>query len=153
MHTSTLLSRSPTSLLTLLSRLSKSYVNHSLLFSLSVSSAVPAQDLSTLVNCLTTFSHHTVGCLSGPLPGNYHSFISCALAVFDPSEAVLFRSTIPGRASPQVGRWHAFRKKDHDHDQMALHAVYHNWGELWDRSFGQNELPIELQGLKLGSMS
>jgi hypothetical protein len=152
MLTRTLLSRSPTSLLSLLSSLSKSYADHSLLFSLSVSSAIPSQDLSTLVNRLTTFSRHTVGCLSAPLPGDYSSLISCSLSVFDPTEAVLFRSTIPGRAAPQVGRWHAFRKKD-DVDQAAQHGlddVFNNWGELWDRSAGENKLPVELQGLKSG---
>ena len=154
MHTSTWLSQSPTVLRALLSRLSKSYVDHSILFSLSVStsSAIPVQDLSSLVNCLTTFSHQTVGCLSRPLPGSYSNFISCSVAVFDPTEAVPFRSTTPGRASPQVGRWHSFRKKDDDDQTVRydLDNVHNNWSELWDRSSGENKLPVELRGLKLG---
>lgn len=149
MYTRTLLSRSPSSLLSLLSSLSKSHADHSLLFTLSASSAIPAQDLSTLVNRLTSFSNHTVGCLSAPLLGPYNSLISCSLAVFDPSEAILFRSTIPGRTVPQVGRWHAFRKKDDDDKALrkGLDDVFDNWGEVWDRSLGENTLPIELRGL------
>jgi hypothetical protein len=152
MHTSTLLSRSPTSLLPILSSLAKSHADHSLLFTLSASSAIPPQGLSALVNRLTTFSRHTAGCLSAPLPGNYRSLISCSLAIFDPSETVVFRSTIPGRAAPQVGRWHAFRKKDDDDQDVrrGLDDVFDNWGEVWDRSAGENKLPVELQGLKSG---
>jgi len=150
MYTSTLLSRSPTSLLSFLSRLSKQHADHSLLFALSASPAFPAQDLSTLVNGLTTFSRHTIGCLSAPLPGRYRSLFSCSIAFFGSSESVLFRSTIPGRAAPQVGRWHAFRKKDDD-DQGALRGLdtaFDNWSEVWDRSAGGSRLPVELQGLK-----
>lgn len=150
MYTSTLLSRSPTSLLALLSSLSKLHADHSLLFALSASSTVRAQDLSALVSRLNTFSRHTIGCLSAPLPGHYRNYISCSLAVFDPAEAVLFRSTIPGRVVPQVGRWHAFRKKEGDKRdaQRGFDDVPDNWGEVWDRSAGEKKLPVELQGLK-----
>jgi hypothetical protein len=150
MYTSTLLSRSPTSLLSLLSRLSESHANRFLLFALSASSAVRPKDLQALAECLNTFSRNTIGCLSAPLPSRHRTLISCSLAIFDPSEAVLFRSTIPGRAAPEVGRWHAFRKKDEDNHggRHGLDGAFGNWGEVWDRSAEENKLPVELQSLK-----
>jgi hypothetical protein len=150
MYTSTLLSRSPTSLLSFLSRLSESHANHLLLYALSASSAIRPKDLQALTDCLKTFSRNTVGCLSAPLPSRHRTLISCSLATFDPSEAVLFRSTIPGRVAPQVGRWHAFRNKDEDNHggRHVIDSAIHNWGEVWDRSTEENELPVELQGLK-----
>ncbi|KAF8073476.1 hypothetical protein FPV67DRAFT_749080 [Lyophyllum atratum] len=143
MQTRTLLTRSPTALLAHLTHLSTSYTDHTLLFTLS--SNIAPLHLSNLVTRLTTFSLTTLGCLSAPLPGPPH--IACSLALFPPSSAVPFRSTLPGRAAPQVGRWHAFRNKDKDDEALTPPEGDFSWAEVWDRNAGGTPLPPGLQGL------
>ncbi|GLB45542.1 hypothetical protein LshimejAT787_2301020 [Lyophyllum shimeji] len=142
MQTCTLLTRSPSALVSHLSQLSKSFADHTLLFALSPN--VPPADLSNLVTRLTTFSPTTLGCLSAPLPNQNR--IACSLALFPSSSAVPFRSTIPGRPTPQVGRWHAFRKKDHDDVPSAPQGEL-SWSEVWNRNAGGVALPPALQDL------
>lgn len=149
-HASTVLARSSTAILSHLSRLSKVYPGHPLVFSLSPN--VQSQDLSKLVKGLTEFSSQSIGCLSAPLPGSIsQTLISCSLAIFDPEQSVLFRSEIAGKASPQVGRWHAFRKKDDVPSQIEGQEELKedvNWGDVWNRNTGDNPLPSQLQGLE-----
>lgn len=148
-HASTLLTRSPGALLSRVSQLSKLYRDHSLLFALS--SNTDAADLSHLVDGLTSFSSQAVGCLSAPLPGyDGHGLIACSLAVFDRGRVVPFRSTIPGKEATQVGRWHAFRKKDdvsRDTEGESLTGKV-DWEDVWDRNTKGNTLPQELQALR-----
>ena len=150
-HLSTILTRSSATLSSITSRLSKTYPGFPLLFALT--SNAPPQDLSRLVNELTTFSSETAGCLSAPLPfQGYDSRISCSIAILDPRKAVLFRSTIPGRAQPQVGRWHAFRNKDNPlpEAQLPPEGPIH-WDDVWQSDYASISLPPELQSLKRSS--
>ena len=151
LHTSTILARTPAAILSHLSRLSATYAEHSVIFALNAS----APELPTLVSHLTKLSSQTVGCLSAPLPGLAHEgLISCSLAIFDKRNAVSFRSTIPGRAAPQVGRWHAFRQKNDKPENQWPPGMENgfaesmNWDDIWDRSAGANELPNEFQAVR-----
>lgn len=152
LHTSTILARTPAAILAHISRLPASYAAHPLLFTLSAN----APELQTLVSRLTTFSTHTTGCLSAPLGEPDGGLIACSLAVFDSGEAVQFRSTIEGRAAPQVGRWHAFRERGEAPRGMEGFGEGFgnrsgegvNWEEVWDRSAGGDVLPSELQALR-----
>ncbi|TFK69551.1 hypothetical protein BDN72DRAFT_840280 [Pluteus cervinus] len=149
LYASTLLTRSPTALLSQLSRLSKTYKDNSSIFALSCN--IDAPNLSSLVHELTNFSSETAGCLSAPLPGNgREDMISCSVAVFDKCQATMFRSTIPGREAPQVGRWHSFRRKvEVPHQSPEVDASGNvDWNGLWDRYGSSSGLPIELQHLK-----
>ena len=154
LHTTTLFARSPSGLLRLLFRLPNFYADNTLLFALSASPTIPHEDLSILVKTLSTLSRQALGCLSAPLPGRNSNLVSCSLAVFDPSKSVPFRSTTPGRAVPQVGRWHAFRNKDSDRDRRVqssnsgLDDAFHNWGEVLDGSASRDALPVELEHIK-----
>ncbi|KII96207.1 hypothetical protein PLICRDRAFT_663471 [Plicaturopsis crispa FD-325 SS-3] len=107
-------------------------------------------DLSDVVTRLTSLSDaDSIGCLSAPLPGHaFDGSIACSLAVFDGRASRVFRSTIPGRAAPQVGRWHAFRKKDDEPlDTEKEFAMGATWEDIWDRSASVDPLPAELQDL------
>ncbi|KAF9468745.1 hypothetical protein BDZ94DRAFT_1246177 [Collybia nuda] len=154
-HASTVLARSSTAILSHITQLSKLYPDHPLAFSLSPN--VQPQDLSKLVKSLTEFSSQSIGCLSAPLPGSTsQNLISCSLAIFDPEQTVLFRSEIAGKASPQVGRWHAFRKKDDPPSQIEGQEELKegvNWGDVWNRNTADTPLPPELQTLNTNSVN
>ncbi|KAJ6512124.1 hypothetical protein C8R47DRAFT_1034095 [Mycena vitilis] len=150
MHFSTVLARSPAGLLSHISRLSRLYQEeHVLLFALSPN--VASSDLAQLVKKLTTFSSQTIGCLSAPLPGHTDGLISCSFAMFKPDSCYPFHSQIPGRASPQVGRWHSFRQKEQtgvpqeELPSGSMDSAY--WGNVWDQSLTNNDLPPGLQTL------
>ncbi|KAJ7696020.1 hypothetical protein B0H17DRAFT_1054600 [Mycena rosella] len=147
MKLSTVLARSPASLLAYISSLSKRYQDHVLLFALSPNAASP--DLAQLVQKLTTFSPQTIGCLSVPLPAHSSALLSCSFAMFRPDACIPFRSQIPGRASPQVGRWHSFRQKGPQAKILEEEVPSGNidWGNVWDQSLTNNELPPELETL------
>ena len=148
LHTTTILARTPALLLSHLSRLPKVYSENTLLFSLSTN--LEADDLSSLVSRLTALSADSVGCLSAPLDGPVSpakDLIACSLAAF--SRSTIFRSTLPGRPAPQVGRWHAFRK---DEDVTATHGQFIederiDWEKVWNRTTGEATVPSELQDL------
>ncbi|KAF8890772.1 hypothetical protein BD779DRAFT_1517001 [Infundibulicybe gibba] len=156
LHTRTFLTRNITGLLSQLSELVQLYprhkTDHTFLFSLSPN--IPSSDLSTAVSHLTQLGSQSLGCLSAPLPG-YGDHVACAVALFDSGSVVPFRSTIQGRAEVQVGRWHAFRKRDDttgvdDAREYALmgdstHPV--DWENVWNRNMGGEQLPDELQDL------
>ncbi|KAJ7758552.1 hypothetical protein DFH07DRAFT_818510 [Mycena maculata] len=143
MHFSTVLARSPAGLLSHISQLSKLYRDHVLLFSLSPN--VASSDLAQLVQKLTTFAPQTIGCLSAPLPG-HDGLLSCSFAMLRPENCFPFRSQIAGRASPQVGRWHSFRQKGPKNiTEEDLPSGNFEWGDVWDQSLTNNELPPALQ--------
>ncbi|KAJ7935490.1 hypothetical protein B0H13DRAFT_1447387, partial [Mycena leptocephala] len=77
-----------------------------------------------------------------PLPGHYEGLISCSFAPFKPDSCIPFRSQIPGRVSPQVGRWHSFRQK-HPGVVEDVTSGNINWGDVWDQSLANNELPTD----------
>ncbi|KAJ6557333.1 hypothetical protein DFH09DRAFT_1163812 [Mycena vulgaris] len=147
MHFSTVLARSPAGLLSYISSLSKLYKDHVIFFALSPNVASP--DLARLVQKLTAFSPQTIGCLSAPLPAHSDGLLSCSLAMFKPETCLPFRSQIPGRASPQVGRWHSFRQKGPQAKILEEDVPSGNvdWGNVWDQSLTNNELPPGLETL------
>ncbi len=142
-HASTVFSRSSTTILNHISQLAGQYSRHHLLFSLSPN--VDASELSQLVQNLTTFSSNVVGCLSAPVSV---SMVSCSLAIFD-GNCVPFRSTIPGVPSPQVGRWHSFRKKDKDTSSFEEeYGEGVDWTDVWSKRTSTLELPDGLQDIQ-----
>ncbi|KAJ7644250.1 hypothetical protein FB45DRAFT_897343 [Roridomyces roridus] len=141
MHFSTILTRSPSKLLSHLSRLS--YREHVVLFSLSPN--VASSELAQLIQRLTTLSPQTIGCLSAPLPG-HEELLSCSIGAFRPENCIPFRSQIAGRASTQVGRRHSFRHKESQHAfQDEVPPGKFDWEDVWDQSLTSNELPPALQ--------
>jgi hypothetical protein len=151
LHTSTILARAPAAILSYISRLSTVYTDHAVVFALNAN----APELQMLVSRLTKLSPQSIGCLSAPLPGlASEGLISCSLAVFDICNVVSFRSTIPGRAAPQVGRWHAFRQRNDKPGETLPPGMENglkesmNWDAIWDRSAGDNALPEELQVMR-----
>ncbi|KDQ62165.1 hypothetical protein JAAARDRAFT_189527 [Jaapia argillacea MUCL 33604] len=156
LHTSTILSRTPAALLSYLSTLPKSFSGHPILFALATSTTGTESDLSSLVSHLTSISSQSIGCLSAPAPHSpSHTWISCSIAVFDKRIVTPFRSTIPGRAAVQVGRWHAFRKKGDvvSPGQEAGLEENVNWDDVWNKNVEQKALPDELQSLKPGDVN
>ncbi|KAF9236457.1 hypothetical protein BU15DRAFT_76906 [Melanogaster broomeanus] len=94
-----------------------------LLFTLAPSSTTSPELLSSLTSTLTKLYPTHVGCISAPLPHQYmdpkihRGPDSCSLS-YAFVNGVSFRSTIPGRAEPQVGRTHASRRRSTEHDQL-----------------------------------
>ena len=72
----------------------------------------------------------------------------CSVAVFDADAARPFRSTIPGKEPVQVGRWHAFRKREGARvEEMPAESTGVDWESVWARKT-VHELPAELQDLR-----
>lgn len=146
----TLLSRSASAILKQLSKTPAHLLSseRSLLFALSTN--VSNTGLSSLVEGLTTSCHgQHVGCLSAAIPTlGYHDLISCSIAIFDRQQTRAFRSTIVGKPSPQVGRWHAFRNRNDDKARSSepLGDV-DSWNSAWSRSYS-SELPKDLEGIR-----
>jgi hypothetical protein len=175
LHLSTTLARTPCALQRQLIKLIDVYAERSrtCLFTLSANFPSP-QDLADTVNILKKFNKkrgHTLGCLSDSFSAvdfsksnhilgheNYSNpILSCSLGIFKSSRVVPFRSIIPGKTQPQVGRWHAFRKKDstEDEDEYDLNARVGtdngtvSWEDIWNRSGSKNiPLPEELRSLE-----
>lgn len=174
LHLSTILARTPYALQKQLAKLTDAYTNkgHTCLFALSANFPF-SQDLADTVGILTKFNKrgHTLGCLSDSFSSvnfsqnNYiwdhgnHSIpiLSCSIGIFDSSQVVPFRSTIPGKNQPQVGRWHSFRKKDDiDDDEdygLGLRSGSDDgtasWENIWNRPSSKNvPLPEELRSLE-----
>lgn len=139
-HFTTILAQNSKGVINTLSSLRNTYKNHAMLFALSSN----APDLSELVNHLTTFSSCSVGCLSAPTQED--DTISCSLAFFDRQYATPFRSSIPGRAPIQVGRWHSFKKPTVTQEINFDENV--DWENVWSKSVGNHALPKELQNIK-----
>ncbi|KAF5380758.1 hypothetical protein D9757_007162 [Collybiopsis confluens] len=137
MHLTSVISRSPSAILARLKQINAHNAG-TVLFVLS--SPNKSSELSTLVDALVNISpHSTVGCLSAsPSPG----LISCSVALFDTKTVIPFRSTIPGQEKTQVGRWHAFRKKDERETEHLPDDV--DWNNLWKPRSRADELPGQL---------
>jgi hypothetical protein len=136
--------------------------SHTVLFSVSPAPSWPEQSLAELVTHLTSLPR-SLGCLSAPvrLYGDAKSpqtaerslseYTLCSVAIFDSQAATSFRSTIPGRSIPQVGRWHAFRNPEEakaklgDYQFMGSHV---DWESVWAHKESHQELPTELQSLR-----
>jgi hypothetical protein len=173
-HLSTILARTPYALQKQLVKLTDVYANkgHTCLFALSANFPF-SQDLADTVDILTKFNKggHTLGCLSDSFSAvdfsqsNYiwdhenssKPILSCSLGIFDSAQVVPFRSTIPGKTQPQVGRWHSFRKKDDIDNQndyelnsrVGTEDGTVSWEDIWDRSASKDILlPEELRSLE-----
>ena len=177
-HLSTTLARTPYALQKHLVKLNDIYANkaHTCIFALSTNFP-SSHDLADTVDILTKFNKrgHTIGCLSDSFSAvdfsksnhiwdhgnnnNSKPILSCSIGIFDSSRAVPFRSTIPGKTQPQVGRWHSFRKKkdgiDDDENEYDLNARVGtdngtvSWEDIWSRSTSKSiPLPEELRSLE-----
>ncbi|OJA21008.1 hypothetical protein AZE42_02346 [Rhizopogon vesiculosus] len=146
----TIVARTPSALLASLDRfhLHSKAKGSTLLFALSA----PSDTLSAVTSRLNSLFPRHVGCLSSPLPA-YGSHLTCAVALLD---GITFRSTIAGRADPQVGRWHAARRSSTQKLPAAHSEVFDeidgdvsqvNWEDIWGRSAAsaQEMLPLELR--------
>ncbi|KAJ3979996.1 hypothetical protein F5890DRAFT_1420476 [Lentinula detonsa] len=147
LYSTTIISRSFTSVLSRLNRLKSQYASspHTFLFALSTPNH--SSELSSLVDTLMAFSpKSSLGCLSAPLTPGY---ISCSVALLDPKSAILFRSTIAGQEKTQVGRWHAFRRKDEREDEDLALPEDTDWDNLWKATSTRKRqgLPDELTRL------
>ncbi|KAI0078223.1 hypothetical protein K474DRAFT_1660659 [Panus rudis PR-1116 ss-1] len=152
LYARTIISSSPTTLLQQLSFHVKQFADSPIIYSISPAPGLPPKALSKIVSSFTSL-HDAVGCLSAPfvLPSaiqkpSLHSsgVTSCSFVVFDPSRAVTFRSTLPGKETAQVGRWHAGRKASQPPrtDVIDPDVSSDIWEQLKSRS---HELPLELQ--------
>ncbi|KIJ62693.1 hypothetical protein HYDPIDRAFT_93917 [Hydnomerulius pinastri MD-312] len=167
-NATTFLARCPSSLINALSStlernsgLRTITKNHTLLFTIAPSSTTSPELLSQLTSALTRISPAHVGCISAPLSHQFfgsnihpgHNACSFSYALVNGTS---FRSTIPGRAEPQVGRWHAGRRRSTDHEGLERESggtgvdVEHaearvfadgsgaggevDWEKVWDRS-------------------
>ena len=155
-HLSTFLTRSPTGLLNRIRYLVREYAGHDLTLLFALSANFPdTQDLSRAVAELANLTRtQTVGCLSGRL-GNTNingkkveeDILSLSVAVLDSKNVRSFRSTIPGKEEAQVGRWHAFRRKNEDVKKYYPLIEGVSWKEVWE---GDRALPLpeDLQSLE-----
>jgi hypothetical protein len=132
---------------------------HTLLFSIAPSAGLANDALADIVSLLNAHPR-AVGCLAAPIslprsrtPSARACTQSvCSVAVFDAGAATPFRSTIPGKEAVQVGRWHAFRKKDDDETALATPlpnepSSHIDWERVWARKT-PHALPAALQPLK-----
>lgn len=146
----TIVARTPNALLASLDRfhLQSKAKGGTLLFALSA----PSDALSVITLHLKSHFPRHIGCLSSPLPA-YHSHIMCAVALLN---GITFRSTIAGRADPQVGRWHAARHSSTQQLPETQSSVFEefngdvgkvNWEDIWDRTAmsAQEMIPVELR--------
>lgn len=154
LHTSTIVSRKLTDILTHVSRVNLAFPDHIPLFTLSTYSSVEQSHIQDIVSRLTTLSPHVVGCLSAPVPSSHEALrtsVACSLAIFHKDNATVFRSDIPGKSTPQVGRWHAFRKKDHTDfgmgEAVQTDTENVNWEDVWAKNVDVPPLPSGLESI------
>ena len=127
--------------------------SHVILFSISPAPSLPADDLSQLVSYFQGLETERVGCLSAPTllttraHGGYKN-TSCSFAVFETRHTRSFRSTIPGRETPQVGRWHALRKKEQRPESQYISEENIDWESLWAQKTSQHVILRTLQDLR-----
>ncbi|KZT64251.1 hypothetical protein DAEQUDRAFT_815115 [Daedalea quercina L-15889] len=154
LHTSTVISRKVSDILSHISRIHLAFPDHIPLFSVSASSHLNADCLESLVSSINALSPRAVGCLSAPIPSSnpmLQASIACSVAIFHTAHATPFRSDIPGRNAPQVGRWHAFRKKDQggfgSGETVQANAENVNWEDVWAKNVDVSPLPPGLQSI------
>ncbi|KAH9917967.1 uncharacterized protein B0H18DRAFT_883271 [Fomitopsis serialis] len=154
LHTSTVISRKVSDILAHVSRVHLAFPDHIPLYSLSATSEVDSRNLQDLVSSVSALSPHSVGCLSAPIPSSSPALqanIACSMAMFRKDHATAFRSDIPGRSAPQVGRWHAFRKKDQTGfgtgETVQAETENVNWDDVWAKNVDVPSLPSELQAI------
>ena len=155
LHTSTVISRKVPDILSHISRVHLAFPDHITLFCLSASSHLDTSYLEDVISSVSTLSPRAIGCLSAPIPSSNTTLqagIACSIAMFHKGHATPFRSDIPGRNAPQVGRWHAFRKKDQASlgagETIQTDAENVNWEDVWAKNVDVLPLPSELQPIR-----
>ncbi|KLO17320.1 hypothetical protein SCHPADRAFT_173307 [Schizopora paradoxa] len=139
--------------------------NHALMYALSSD----APDLEDIIGELSRSAPETVGCITSPLPfhpdttfaspfslptlGEETRRFSCALTLVDRDQCVPFALENKfGEGPVQVGRWHAFRKRDVKDGGLArlLEQNGDDWNDVWKGSSSRDlpELPEEFQDRK-----
>ncbi|KAF9446373.1 hypothetical protein P691DRAFT_804022 [Macrolepiota fuliginosa MF-IS2] len=160
LHLSTHLSRSPAGLLSRIQALSNLYAGNDLTLLFALSASIPdSQDLGRAVNGLMNLENtRTIGCLSGRLGSTQingkdigNDTLSLSVAVFDSRTVKSFRSTIPGREETQVGRWHAFRRKEEKEGTEYPLNEGVSWEDVW-KGNKETLLPEELRTLDLSEI-
>ncbi|KAG2010304.1 hypothetical protein CC2G_013140 [Coprinopsis cinerea AmutBmut pab1-1] len=158
----TLLSRNPKLIEQHVRQLADYYAGNNLLclFTLSASDSV---DWTSCWRQLRRIAgegkiENVVGCLSSPLNNvgskedgkNLSELLSCSIGIFEPGEAVAFRSQIPGDRQPQVGRWHSFRKHPEEapwNESMSFEENI-SWENVWKQGQDDGAIPLDLQGAR-----
>ncbi|KAF8842570.1 hypothetical protein BDN67DRAFT_965712 [Paxillus ammoniavirescens] len=102
--------------------------NQILLFALAPSSSTSPELLAEFTSTLAKLFPTHVGCISTPLPHQYldpkiHRGSDWCSLSYTFVNGVSFRSTIPGRAEPQVGRWHAGRRRSEEHRGLEQERI------------------------------
>lgn len=77
----------------------------------------------------------------------------CSIATFDSALAVPFWSEIPGKEATQVGRWHAFRKREEVAPDLVQAAMQEegrevDWENVWAQKSSAPALPEDLGALR-----
>ncbi|KIK98816.1 hypothetical protein PAXRUDRAFT_823418 [Paxillus rubicundulus Ve08.2h10] len=122
--------------------------NKILLFTLAPSSTTSPELLAELTSMLARLCPAHVGCISAPLPHQYfdpkthRGPDSCSLS-YTFVNGVSFRSTIPGRAEPQVGRWHAGRRRSEQCDGVEHEMT----GSLGDTENAEARVSSDVSGV------
>jgi hypothetical protein len=97
----------------------------------------------------------SIGCLSAPISNN----LAVSYAIFDETLATPFRSEVKGRVAPQVGKWHAFRRKDErkprwpESSNLLDDPGSLDWQKLWENPSSKNDLPKFLASFRDFSQS
>ncbi|KAI9000848.1 hypothetical protein BD414DRAFT_472912 [Trametes punicea] len=148
---STILSRKSADIIGYISKLRSSLSGNPLLYTISVSHHTESSDLADLVSSVKSLSRNSVGCLSAAIPSSrpgWQQYSAVSLASFDEKHATLFRSTIPGRKAPLVGRWHAMHKeKQPDPEAPIGQSGDMDWESALSNAYDGNALPPPLSGL------
>jgi hypothetical protein len=146
----TILARNPSVLERQIRNVVEKYTRQNLvcLFALSSNDSVDWTHYWQLLRSIN--ESQTAGCLSSSFSGvraakgDLSRYLSCSIGVFEPSEAVCFRSTIAGDRQPQVGRWHSFRKIE-EAEPWPL-----NGNVSWDDVWGRKDEGAKTPGIDIG---
>ncbi|KAF5314565.1 hypothetical protein D9611_007034 [Ephemerocybe angulata] len=150
LHLTTILARNPSILEHHIRNVVERYTRQNLIcfFALTANDAVDWTRYWQLLRSIN--ESQTVGCLSSTFSGvktprgDLSRYLGCSIGVFDPSEAVCFRSTIQGDRQAQVGRWHSFRKSEEDAGTpWPLTDGPISWDDVWGRR-GEAEDSVSL---------
>lgn len=146
----------------------KSLASHTVLFSLAPSPTISQTELQELVSHLTAYPN-SIGCLSAPIrvrsradpqrratqnaADEWRDTTVCSVATFDNTLVVPFWSEIPGKEATQVGRWHAFRKREDTAPDLMQAAMQEegremDWEDVWAQKSSSLVLPEGLDALR-----
>jgi len=151
-HATTIIAQSSRQLRSHISDILKQHQHGNATFMFSLSSNIEPEALSSLVTQFRDLPNETLGCISAPIPGyNTLSRPLCASVAVLPKETTIpFRSTVPGKAPIQVGRWHSTERTKQSQSQNSPLVVPEmtDWNALWSNSSNSDVQIPELQGLR-----